>query len=61
MATSMDGVNVNIPEHFRSIYSNLYNSVDDADNMAKVSTEVEENIGPTSLSDVEKVTPTLIK
>ena len=61
VATSMDGVNVNIPEHFRSIYSNLYNSVDDADNMAKVSTEVEENIGPTSLSDVEKVTPTLIK
>ena len=61
VATSMDGVNVNIPEHFKGIYSNLYNSVDDAENMVKVSAEVCERISGAELREVNKVTPEIVK
>ena len=61
VASFIDGVNANIPEHFRNIYSQLYNSVDDAEDMARVSNEVEGKINMFSLRDVEKVTPELIK
>ena len=61
VATSIDGVNTNIPEHFRDIYSQLYNSVDDARNMAVVSSEVESNISKFSLRDVSRVTPDVVK
>ena len=44
VATSIDGVKDNVPGHFKDIYSKLYNSVDAAANMAKLSTEVENNI-----------------
>ena len=43
-ATTIDDVKENIPDHFRTIYSDLYNSVDDEENMAKVSSEVEKRI-----------------
>ena len=61
MATSIDGVKDNIPGHFMNIYSKLYNSVDDAENMANLSTEVEAKIGFSSLIDVMKVTPEIVK
>ena len=44
MANSVDGVKENIPNHFKDIYSQLYNSVDDAENMARVSNEVESKV-----------------
>ena len=58
MATSIDGVNANIPEHFRDIYSKLYNS---AESMAKVSIHVEDKINSFSISHVMKVTPDIVK
>ena len=61
VATSIDGVKENVPDHFKEIYSNLYNSVDDVENMAKVSNEVEKKINRLSIKDVEKVTPDIIK
>ena len=61
VATSIDGVNANIPEHFRDIYSKLYNSVDDAESMAKVSIDVEDKINSFSIRDVMKVTPDIVK
>ena len=57
----MDGVVEGIPEHFKNIYSGLYNSVEDADNMARLSTEVELGLGEFSLQDVVKVTPDIVK
>ena len=50
-----------IPNHFKEIYAELYNSVDDAENMARVSTEVEAKVNEVSLSDIEKVTPEIVK
>ena len=61
VATTMDGVGENLPEHFKTIYSNLYNSVEDAEDMAKVSCEVEDKIGAFSLNDVSRVTPDIVK
>ena len=61
VANSIDGVKDNIPNHFMKIYSKLYNSVDDAENMAKVSSEVETKVDGLSLNEVEKVTPEIIK
>ena len=61
VATSIDGVNEDIPDHFRNIYSQLYNSVEDAENMALISSEVEVKVNSLSLSDVEKVTPAVVK
>ena len=61
VATSVDGVKEDVPDHFRNIYSKLYNSVDDAENMAKVSSEVESKVNRWSICDVEKVTPDIIR
>ena len=61
VATSVDGVKENIPNHFKDIYSQLYNSVDDVENMARVSNEVESKVNALSIDDVEKVTPEVIK
>ena len=35
VATSIDGVQENVSEHFKDIYSPLYNSVDDVENMTE--------------------------
>ena len=51
----------NIPGHFKGIYSGLYNSVDDAEKMAKLSSEVEKRVGDFSLEDVSKVTTDIVK
>ena len=44
VATSIDGVSENVADHFKEIYSKLYNSVDDVDNMARVSNEVHQKM-----------------
>ena len=61
VATSIDGVQENVPEHFKDIYSTLYNSVDDVENMTKVTNDVEEKISSINLKEVMKVTPKVIK
>ena len=61
VASSIDNVNENISDHFKTLYSNLYNSIDDAENMTKVSIDVEDNIGDYSINDVSKVTPKVVR
>ena len=61
VANTMDGVVECIPDHFRTIYSGLYNSVEDTENMTRLSSEVELRVGDFSLQDVAKVTPDLVK
>ena len=61
MVFNPDGVTENVPDHFRDIYSNLYNSVDDVENMTKVSSEVEESISHVHINDVLKVTPSVVR
>ena len=49
VATSMDKVNENIPNHFKEIYENLYNSVDDRKEMIELNNHVEANINHAQL------------
>ena len=61
VANTMDGVKEDLANHFRNIYSNLYNSVEDSENLARVSEQIELKIGDHSLQDIAKVTPSAIK
>ena len=61
VANSIDGVTDNISEHFKNIYSDLFNSVEDAENMAKVSEDITNRIQPKDIEGIEKVTPEIIK
>ena len=55
-ADQIDGVTEDLPGHFRSIYEELYNSVEDAHEVETISKEVESEISEKSLEDVNKVT-----
>ena len=61
VATSMDGNKSNISDHFKDIYSTLYNSVNDIDDVNDIAAETESKINFLSLLDVEKVTPEIVK
>ena len=54
---TIDGVSDDIPGHFKSIYEDLYNCVEDADEIADIKVEVENKITKEALKDVKKVTP----
>ena len=57
----MDGVDNNIPNHFKNIYCELYNSVADGKEVENISKEVEKKIGVQSLDDANKVTKEEVK
>ena len=61
VATSMDGVKEDIPGHFKTIFSDLYNSADDNDELLLVLKEVEEKIDESSIDDDELVTVAIVK
>ena len=61
VANKIDDKTENIEEHFSNIYSSLYNSVDDYDELLKVAEKIETKIGDESLKEVDKVTPDLVK
>ena len=52
-ASSIDKVTENIPMHFAKIYENLYNSVEDQENMRLVENCVKADINCTSLKDID--------
>ena len=53
----MDGVKDDIPGHFKSIYSDLYNSVDDKAELEEFAKTIEDEVNVTHLTDVNRVTP----
>ena len=61
VAASMDGVRENIAGHFKNIYSTLYNSVNDHEEVKLMANEVESKVNYLSLMDVEKVTADVVK
>ena len=61
VANKIDDKTENIEEHFASIYSSLYNSVDDYDKLLKVAEDIENKIDDKSIDEVERVTPELVK
>ena len=61
VANSMDGVKVGIADHFKNIYSGLYNSVDDHEDLVNLCESVEEKVNVYHLHDVNNVTPEIVK
>ena len=61
VASSMDGVQTNVKGHFKNKYEELYNSADDKLALLTVQKETEAKVDEKSLSDVEKVTPDIVK
>ena len=61
VAASIDGINDDISDHFKEIYENLYNSVDDKREMEVIRDEVECCISSADLPEVDKVTPDILR
>ena len=61
LATSIDGVSNNIPDHFGSIYRTLYNSADDATELNLVYERVESAVNRSHIYAVLMITPDLLK
>ena len=57
----MDGVTDRVDEHFKNIYSNLYNSADDKDDLNILAEDVDKKVNFCHLHDVWKVTPEVVK
>ena len=61
IATSIDGVDTNINEHFKSIYQQLYNSVNEGEEMASLWKSVNEKVSNFQLYEVDKITTSVVK
>ena len=61
VATSMDGTKHDVEEHFKNIYKELYNSVEDEEDMNSLFEKVNSELNFTYIDDVMKVTPDVIK
>ena len=61
VATTIDGENKDIAEHFGGIYSRLYNSAEDEVEMEEVKVIVENAVSERSLEDVKMVTAEIVK
>jgi hypothetical protein len=60
VANSIDGVTENIPTHFASIYSKLFNSVDEKPSLDALYNEVNASIDDQNLTEVLKITPKIV-
>ena len=61
VATCMDGVQKDIAGHFKSVSSELYNSLDCSEDLLKITEEVESKVTFLSALDVEKVNANVVK
>ena len=55
VANSMDGVKVGVENHFKNIYTNLYNSVDDHEDLNMLVEQVNKKVNTYHLHDVLKL------
>ena len=61
VATTIDGVDMNVDEHFRSIYEKLYNSVNEGKEMNNLSNLINDKVNQIQLHEVDKVTTVVVK
>ena len=61
VANKIDDKTENIEGHFAGIYSTLYNSVDDHENLNSVANDIESRISENSVEEVNKVTQKVVK
>ena len=57
----MDGIKNDIPGHFKDICSELYNSVDDKDELKNLASAIEDEVNFTHISHVNRVTPEVVR
>ena len=57
VADSIDGVNEDLSGHFSNIYTELYNCVEDGDEVKQICEDIEKKLTGKDLKDVDKVTP----
>ena len=60
VANSIDGVTENIPTHFATIYSKLFNSVDEKASLDQLYNHINANIDDQSLTEILKITPKIV-
>ena len=56
---NIDGKDENIPQYFTNKYENLYNSVDDSNDLLIVEDSISQRIKNTDIRELLKITPTL--
>ena len=61
MANTRDGAKVAIADNFKNIYSGLYNSVEDQEELTRLCESVERKVNVHHLHDVRRVTPGIVK
>ena len=55
--TTMDGVSMDIENHFASIYKTLYNSVDDENDLSNYKEHLSKKMNPSCIVDAWRITP----
>ena len=60
VSSMIDGVRSNIESHFGNVYMDLYNSVNNREELISVTQHLNKMINSSSINDVEKITPTLV-
>ena len=59
-AKSIDGVSKNIPNHFRGIYKELYNRVNDEKDVDNIDNEIRDKITSNDINEVDKVNSNVV-
>ena len=61
VANSIDGITEGIPDHFAKIYSKLYNSIDEQNELNDLFCSIEDKIDRKSMTEILKITPDIVK
>ena len=61
MINTIDGVSSGIPDHFASIYSKLYNSVEEKDKLGELLALINRSIDIKNITEIKEVTPEVVK
>ena len=61
LVNTIDGITEDIPEHFASIYSRLYNSVDEKSKLESLYGEIVGGINSSEMSEIQKITTDVAK
>ena len=61
VVNTIDGVSSNIPDHFASIYSKLYNSVDEINQLNVLLKSTNELISDKNIEEIKNVTPEIVR
>ena len=61
VSSMIDGVHTNIESHFASTYKELYNSLDDKNELRKVKQSLNDRVTSSSIDDLRPVTPSIVE